>query len=45
MEVGSFVFDVVSLAREEARSFDDHEIGLLELKRLMLQTLYIWRVA
>jgi hypothetical protein len=28
-----------------ARSFDDREIGMLELKRLMLQTLYIWRVA
>jgi hypothetical protein len=28
-----------------ARSFDDREIGLLELKRLLLQTLYTWRVA
>jgi hypothetical protein len=28
-----------------ARSFDDKEIGLLELKRRMLQTLFTWRVA
>jgi hypothetical protein len=28
-----------------ARSFDNREIGLLELKRLLLQTLYNWRVA
>jgi hypothetical protein len=34
-----------SLAQRNARSFDDREIGLLELKRVMLQTLYIWRVA
>ena len=28
-----------------ARSFEDREIGLAELKRLFLQTLYNWRVA
>jgi hypothetical protein len=28
-----------------ARSFDDRENGLLDLKKLVLQTLYSWRVA
>jgi len=28
-----------------ARSFDDCENGLLDLKKLVLQTLYTWRVA
>jgi hypothetical protein len=28
-----------------ARSFEDRESGLLEIKKMMLQSLYIWKVA
>jgi hypothetical protein len=28
-----------------ARNFEDRENGLLELKKMMLQSLYTWRVA
>ena len=28
-----------------AQSFDERENGLLDLKKLVLQTLYTWRVA
>jgi hypothetical protein len=27
-----------------ARSFENHELGLIELKKMVLQTLYSWRV-
>jgi len=30
---------------QNAKSFDDRGNGLLELKKMMLHTLYIWRVA
>ncbi len=28
-----------------ARSFEDHDIVMLEMKKMMLQSLYTWRVA
>jgi hypothetical protein len=36
------VFNVVSLAREEARSFEDVETSMIELRKIMFNTLYIW---
>jgi hypothetical protein len=43
MEAGSFVFNVVSLERADTKRFEDRENRLLDMKKMMLKSLYIWR--
>jgi hypothetical protein len=45
MEAGSFVINVMSLERVNAKNFEDREIVMLEMKKMMFQSRYAWIVA
>jgi hypothetical protein len=38
------MFDVVSMEGTKCTQFEDCEIGLINLKKLVIQTLFMWRV-